>query len=306
MAVHLSREEGRFSLLLRKPVWLEAGDLAAPLALALRVPRSDTVRMCRLQRGILFQGATEEAAARALAVLAEGGVEAEVVPDADVPLLGRALEPMVVEFTEEGLRTPSLAGAGLPALWPWDALAMVSAGIQADPGADAEGFLGGIDRDLLQEAEVRKAGARRRLERARERVYPLREVLAKSEPQAAELLARHAGKAGDEDPHRRVRTRLDLIFTRPFERIRLTEQCRALGRDHSAWPARNLQAMLKELVALAPQAGLTGASLALLHEADAGDYLFDDDATFDDYCRWSWRQRLVAGEPSESEEAADA
>src|SRR5690606_3703163 len=135
MAVKLSREPGHFSLLLQRAGWLDPALIAPELARVLKLPRSDAVRACRLQRGILFEGATHETAELAVNMLSSFGIQAVAVRDDKVPILPRPVNVSLAQVEEAGFATPSVSGTGLPKLWPWPDLVLVSAGILIDPAA---------------------------------------------------------------------------------------------------------------------------------------------------------------------------
>jgi hypothetical protein len=297
MAVRLSREPGRFSVLLKEAAWLDPALVAPELARVLKLPRSDTVRACRLQRGVLFEGAAQEAAAAAVAALADFGVNALSVPDADVPILPKPVHVSLAQLTAEGFSTPSITGAGMPKLWKWSDLALVTGGILMDPQAQAAGLFDKIEESGVADAQDRQAVAAKQLERARSRVFPLAAEIAREGREVGEALeAALSGKAPgietEVEGFGKIGSVLDLVFTKPFERIRVTGKARITGMDHSANRARNLHLAVKEIAARAAGATQPGATLALAHGADSGEYLFEDLAQFDMYCRWVYDWRL--------------
>ncbi len=315
MAVRLSRQPGLFTLMLAEPRWLDPAEAALPLSLALGVTRSDAVRACRLQRGILFEGLTQEQAEAGAAALKEAGVAAAVAPDTEFPLLPKAAEVSLVRITPEAFETPSLVGAGMPRIWPWGDLALMSAGVVLNERGETERLSGGLEPNLLSEQDVRLAQARRRLERVRSRVFPLAQTLQQPEPEAATVIA--AAKKRKSPPRRRglrlassrdksahpeppprgefegVEILLDLVFIRPFERLRLTTNSRITELPRSALPAKMLHHWVKAMAAHADAATLPGATIAFASGADSGEYVFDNLAQFDDYCRWAYARRLA-------------
>jgi hypothetical protein len=297
MAVRLSREPGRFSVLLKEAVWLDPALVAPELARALKLPRSDTVRACRLQRGVLFEGAMQDAANAAVAALADFGIQALSVPDGDVPLLPKPVHVSLAQITPEGFATPSITGAGMPKLWKWSDLALVTGGILMDPQAQAAGLFDKIEETGVADAQDRQAVAAKQLEKARSRVFPLAAEIARQGTEVGEALeAALSGKApgleSEIDGFGKIGSVLDLVFTKPFERIRITGKARLTGVDYSANRARNLHLAVKEISARASSATQPGATLALAHGADSGEYLFEDLAQFDAYCRWVYYWRL--------------
>ena len=114
MAVRLSRLQGRYSLLLKREAWLDPHLLAPELSEALSLSRPDAIRACRLQRGIVIQGAEQAAAEAACAVLTGAGVAALVLPDAEVPLLPKPVaDPRISYSITEWL-------ASVPRVRLWD------------------------------------------------------------------------------------------------------------------------------------------------------------------------------------------
>jgi hypothetical protein len=302
MAVRLSREAGRFCVLLSAAAWLDPALVAPELSRALKLPRSDTVRACRLQRGILFEGAEQAAAEAAVKVLGDFGVEALCVPDAELPLLPKAVQVSLSQVTPGGFATPSIAGAGLPKLWKWDDLAMLAGGILMDPAVQTAGLIDKIEEAGFSDATDRQSMAARQLEKARSRVFPLANEIARGgqavgEALEAALAGKSPGVQSEVEGFGKVGTVLDLVFTRPFERLRITGNSRITGLEHSASRARNLHLAVKEIAACAGAATQPGATLALAHGADSGEYLFEDLTQFDSYCRWVyfWRLRRRAG-----------
>jgi len=302
MAVRLSREPGRFTIVLERTAWLDPVLLAPLIATRMKLARADAVRVCRLQRGILIEGAERVAAEDLCVRLGEQGHAAAVVPDAEFPVLPRPINVSMAAITPEGLATLSIQGAGLPPVWQWGNLALVAAGIILDPALHAAALADKLDEVALEEAQDRQALARAAIERAHTRVFPLAEELQRGEPEVAHAVeaAMRGGRSG---PHEAlggfgyIATAIDIVFTRPFERLRLTDQGRIQGLLRSAYTARNLYATVKEFEARADAAMLSGTTLAVVAGADSGEYLFEDLAQFDDYCRWAyfWRLRNKAG-----------
>lgn len=297
MAVRLSREAGRFSVLLEKSSWLDPALVAPELARVLKLPRSDTVRACRLQRGILFEGVEQEPAEDAVRALADYEVAALAVPDTDVPLLPKPVHVSLSQVTDEGFGTPSITGAGMPKLWKWDNLAMLAGGVIMDPDALAAGLLDKIEGEGFTDPEDRQSMAARQLEKARSRVFPLADEIKRGGKEVGEAL--EAALSGRVTPQEsevegfgHVQTLLDLLFTKPFERLRITSKGRISGLEHSTSAARNLHLAVKEVAAKAGRATQPGSTLALAHGADSGEYLFEDMGQFDDYCRWVYYWRL--------------
>lgn len=297
MAVKLSREAGGFSIVLARTQWLDPALIAPGMSATLRLPRSDTVRACRLQRGILFEGATQASADSVVAQLKAHEVEALTVPDSALPLMPKPLSVFLAGISASGLETPSVQGAGLPRVWPWDDLALVAAGITLDPAQQTAGVVDKMDRAALADATDRQAVAQHTLERARTRVFPLADELRRGEPEVGEAL--QAAMTGGKAPAQvalggfgMIGTVIDFVFTRPFERLRVTDKTRVPGIPRSAYAARNLHCAVKEVEAQADSATMAGATLALATGADSGEYLFEDLAQFDDYCRWAYYWRL--------------
>lgn len=297
MAVILSREAGRFSVVLLESLWLDPARYADDLARALGVQRADAVRMCRLQRGILLQGATQAQADAAVALLAGHGVSAVSIADDAVPIIPKPVHVAVVSLDREGLSTPSLTGAGLPKNWPWADLALVCGGVLVGADAQAASLVEKVDESALAEAEDRRSLAAKALEKARDRVFPLRAEIGRPEPDVAGALAaaltRKSVRTSPEvEGFGRISTVIDLVFTRPYERLRITSASRVLGIDRSASPARDLHVAVALLAGLAAEATLPGAALALAHGADSGEYVFEDMQQFDAHCRWAYLMRL--------------
>lgn len=301
MAVKLSRDPGGHSVVLAGTQWLDPALLAPPMAVAMKLPRSDTIRACRLQRGILFEGATQAAAQQVVDLLASHHVEALALPDADLPLLPKPVLVSLANVDGTGLGTPSLQGAGLPKSWDWNHLALVAAGITLDPAQQAAGLAEKMDSSAMEDRQDRVAMAQRALEKARTRVFPLQEELRRGEPElgAALQAALSGAKVAEQEAASgfgRVGTVVDILFVKPYERLRLTDKCRVQGLARTGSVARNLHALVKALETQADSATLSGTTLALAAGADSGEYLFEDLAQFDDYCRWAyfWRLRRQA------------
>jgi hypothetical protein len=297
MAIRLSREPGRFTVLLTEAAWLDPALVAPELSRALKLPRSDTVRACRLQRGILMEGASADGAEAAVKALADFGISALAVPDAEMPILPRPVHVSLAQVTPDGFATPSVTGAGLPKLWPWPGLALLAGGILMDPGAQAAALFDKVEKDSISEATDRQSVAARQLEKARNRVFPLSAELARpgrevGEALEAALSGKSPGIETEVEGFGKVGSVLDLLFTRPFERLRITGSGRITGLEHSASRARNLHMAVKEIAPLAAQAAQPGATLALAHGADSGEYLFEDLSQFDNYCRWVYYWKL--------------
>lgn len=297
MAVRLSREPGRFSVLLARTCWLDPALLAPEMSAAMKLPRSDTVRACRYQRGILFEGATQQAAEALVSLLKPHEIEALAIPDSAVPILPRAVNVSLSAIDAAGFGTPSLQGAGMPQLWDWNHLALVCAGITLDPALQAAGIVDKMEDAALEEADDRAALAQRALERARTRVFPLALELKRGEAEVGEALQAALAGTKPQQPEAlggfgRVGTVLDVIFNKPLERLRLTEKSRLQGLQRTGSAARNLHAAVKAIEAQADAATLSGTTIALAAGADSGEYLFEDAGQFDDYCRWAWFWKL--------------
>jgi hypothetical protein len=306
MAVKLSRQPGCFSLLLNQQTWLDVQKLASPLARELGVTRSDAVRALRQQRGILLEGLSNAQAQSALNLLAHESVGARIVADSDVPTLPKPLEVSLARMDAACLETPSLVGAGLPQIWHWEHLAVVFAGILLDSKTQAANLTSGLDKGLLNEADVRKAQAQRHLELAKERVFPLSSEISRAEPELADALAtaqraKKAAKQASPAPEMHdfgaVQTVVDLIFTQPFERLRLTSKTRVQDLPRSAHPVKALHMLTAALVPLAGQALVSEAAALLAAGADSGKYLFEDSLQFEDYCRYGYFLRVCTQTP---------
>lgn len=298
MAVRLSREAGRFCVLLEKSSWLDPALVAPELARVLKLTRSDTVRACRLQRGILFEGATAEQANNTVRALGEFDVAALSVPDIEMPLLPKPVHVSLSQVTPEGFATPSINGPGLPKLWKWEDLAMLAGGILMDPAVQAGGLFDRIEEAGFSDADDRQTMAATQLEKARSRVFPLANEIERGGREVGEALEAALSGRGptvesEVEGFGKVGTLIDLVFTRPFERLRVTGKARVAGLEHTASKARNLHTAIKEISAKATQATQPGSTLALVHGADSGEYLFEDTSQFDSYCRWVyfWRVR---------------
>jgi hypothetical protein len=297
MAVRVSHEPGRYTLLLRQSAWLDTSFFAAPLARALSLPRADIVRACRLQRGILFEGISEEPALLAAELLEEGGAPAVAVPDEDLAVLPRSVQVSLLRADEDALAAPSLGGTTLPSRWPWGELAFAAAAVLIDADAQTAGLVNKVNGQAFRAAEDRRAFADRALEKARERVFPLAAELARPLPATEDALRAAVGGTGAALQEAvpgfgRVDTVLDLVFSRPFERLRLAGNGRFLGLPRGASRVQLLHGALNEVSRHARDVTLPASALALLHGADSGEYVFDDIRQFDDYCRWSWFWRL--------------
>ncbi|MCC6464978.1 MAG: hypothetical protein IT463_06510 [Planctomycetes bacterium] len=295
MALRLSREPGGVSMLLAQPRWLDPLGLSPVLARALGVPRSDALRALRLQRGIVLEGVP---AARVAEVQAALGADVSAIPDAEVPLLPKPIHVSLASCEADGFATPSVAGTGLPKLWDWNELALVSGGLLLDPARQAAAAVERAGADALSQAADRQAIAAQQLEKARHRVFPLGEELRRAEPEfgAALQAALQGGKALPQQEAAggfgNLTFVLDLVFLRPFERLRLTEKSRLVGPARSSSTAKTAHNDLTAIARHADSATLPGATLALASGADSGDYLFDDLGQFDDYCRWAYYWRL--------------
>lgn len=296
MAVKLSRKQGQFSLVLAEVKWLDVSGLAPKLAAALRVTKSDAVRALRQQRGILLEGLSDEQAKAAQVALQAESVQTHVLPDAAVPVLSKPLEISLIRISEHHFETPSVVGAGLPQLWPWENLALACGGIILDGAVQIERLSTALEQGLNEDADVRKAHAQRHLEKARERVFPLSAEIRRPEPEIADALTAAArAKAGKkekpamEGEFGTLQTVLDLVFVNPLERLRVTAKTRVQDLPRSVYPAKQLHIIA---AAIAPHAGTHAAkSLTdLATSTDSGSYLFEDALQFDDYCRWCFMQ----------------
>jgi hypothetical protein len=284
-------------VVLARTEWLDPGLLAPDIAAALRVPRGDAVRVCRYQRGILVEGASQDAAESLVALLRTRQVEALALPDAQLPVLPRAVNVSLATIDGTGFGTPSVQGAGFPNLWDWNHLALVCAGILLDPAQQAAGIVDRMDKAALEEANDRAALAQHALDRARTRVFPLGKEIARGEADIGQALqvALTGGKPQAPqalDGFGHIGTVVDVIFQRPMERLRLTERSRVQGLARGPSLARILHLTVKALSAQADSAGLSGTTIALAAGADSGEYLFEDLGQFDDYCRWAYFWKL--------------
>lgn len=297
MAVKLSREAGGFSVLLKETAWLDPALMAPELASALKLPRSDTVRACRLQRGILFEGASGGQARACVDALEGFEVEAISVPDDEVPLLPKPVNVSLARIEDAGLATPSIKGAGMPSLWAWENLALVAGAILMDPDVQTPGLLDKIDDSGFAAPSDRQNMAARQLDKARKRVFPLRAEIdggRQNMGDALEAALARKGGVGDREVEGfgKVDTAIDFVFVKPFDRLRITGAGRIAGLERTPSRARNLHVALKDITARAHAATQPGATLALAHGADSGEYVFEDLAQFDHYCRWAYFWRL--------------
>jgi hypothetical protein len=296
MAVRLSREPGRYSVVLRKPVWVDPALFGGSIAKALSVPRSDAVRMCRLQRGILFEGALQEQAEAVASMLTAEGIESVAVADDGLPLMPKPVHVSLISVDEDGLATPTVVGAGMPKLWRWENLALACGGILIGPDAQSASLVDKVEQDALEEAEDRRSLAGRALEKARDRVFPLREEIDRPEAEVGDAvqaaLAGRSGAGRDVAGFGRIDTVADLVFTKPYERLRITGASRATNLPRSTTRARDLHVMAAEFTKRAPGATVPGAMLALAHGTDSGEYVFEDLSQFDAHCRWAYYWRL--------------
>lgn len=284
-------------MLLARGAWLDPALLAPEISAAMKPPRGDSVRACRYQRGILFEGAARQAADALVDTLKLHAIEALAVPDDQVPILPRPVQVSLASIGADGLHTPSLQGAGMPQVWDWNNLALVCSGILLDPAQQAAGIVDKMDKAALEEADDRALLAQRALERARTRVFPLAEELRRGDPEVAEALQAALAGARLQQPealggYGRIGTVVDIVFGRPLERLRLTEKSRVQGLARTGSVARNLHTLLKALVEQSDNASLSGTTIALAAGADSGDYLFEDAGQFDDYCRWAYYWKL--------------
>lgn len=297
MTVRLSREPGRFSVLLKEVAWLDPSLIAPELSKALGLPRSDTIRACRVQRGVLFEGATRQQADATVATLKTFDIASKAISDSDVPLLPRPANVSLSRIEDDGLATPSLRGAGLPQTWDWNRLAMVVGGILIDPDMQTPGLFDRVDDESVSELADRQSMASRQLDKARGRVFPMKQEIENHKRNVGEALeAALAGKGASGnyvvEGFGKIDTVLDFVFLTPFDRLRITGRGRIAGLEHSPSKARNLHVALKRISPLAPGATQPGGTLALVHGADSGDYVFEDIVQFDAYCRWVYHGRL--------------
>ncbi|MBX3460414.1 MAG: hypothetical protein KF696_10710 [Planctomycetes bacterium] len=296
MSVRISREPGHFAVLLNQPSWLDPGLYGPDLARALGLPRSDTVRMCRLQRGILFEGGTEVQAAAAVKLLSDHGIAASAVPDDALPLLPKPVHVSLANIDPEGLGTPSLAGGGLPREWQWENLALMCAGILVGADAQTAALMEKVEEDTLADAQDRRSLAERTLEKARSRVFPMKAELARPGGDVADALAsaltRRKPAETTVEGFGAISVVLDMLFTRPLERLRINGDSRVTNLPRSGSRAVDLHRAVNELARLATSATIPGAALALADGADSGDYVFEDLVQFDDHCRWAYYGRL--------------
>lgn len=297
-------------MLLYETGWLDPALIAPELARVMKLPRSDMVRACRLQRGIVFEGAERHKADEAVQVLASFGVQALSVPDDEVPIMPRPVLVSLSHIEKAGFATPSISGAGLPKLWEWTHLAQFAAGILIDPNALTPGLFETVD-DGFSEVEDRQTVAARQLERARSRVFPLADEISNAGKEVgAALEAALSGKPANVETEvegfGKVGTVIDLMFTRPFERLRVTGSGRVTGIEHTGSRARNLYQAVTQIAAYAPDATQPGATIALAHGADSGEYVFEDLGQFDSYSRWAYFWRLKRASEFENERKADS
>lgn len=296
MAVTLSRKAGQFTIVLPEVRWLDVGTLAPKLAAALRVTKSDAVRMLRQHKGILVQGASEEAALAAVNTLKAEQVNAAVMRDEDVPSLPKALEVSLVRVGDHDFETPSVVGAGLPQLWPWENLLLACGGIVLDATTQMEKLSSSLREVASEDADVRKAHAQRQLERARERVFPLASEIRKSEPELGDALSASArAKSGEKSTPAlgefdNVKTVIDLVFRQPLERLRISAKTRFHDLPRSVHPAKQLHVVAAAILRHAGERACA-ALAALATGTDSGAYLFEDLAQFDDYCRWCFMHK---------------
>lgn len=296
MPIVLSREEGLFSLLLNAQQWLSPVEFAPLFSSSLSLPRTDGMRACRLQRGILFQGLTRDAADSLSENMAELSAKTIVVADADVPQLPRPINVALCVVEAEGLRTPSIRGAGMPEVWLWKDLKLVTAGMILDPAHQASGFVDTINHELIAEAEDRASLAKGQLAKAENRVFPLTEELGRGDVNVADalraVLTKDVATGEPEHGFGHVTTALDLFFTAPLERIRITQKTRIQNHARTASPVKNLHAVLKDISEYSVAAYFTGASQAIIDSKDASDYLFEDLRQFEEYQRWAFYWQL--------------
>jgi hypothetical protein len=283
-------------VLLKEAAWIDPALVAPELARALKSPRSDAVRACRLQRGILVEGAAEDLAENAVSVLKDFGVSALAVPDSDVPILPKPVHVSLAHVQLDGFATPSVTGAGLPKLWPWEDLALLAGGILMDPQAQSAGLFDKIEDAAVADAQDRQAVAARQLERARNRVFPLAAEVQRVGEVGEALEAALSGKSTaiehEVEGFGKIGTVLDLVFTKPFERLRITGKARVTGIEHSSSRARNLHLAMAEIAPNAGAASQPAATQALIRGDDSGEYLFEDLGQFDMYCRWVYYWKL--------------
>jgi len=303
MAIVYDRTGEGWSVLLSEQRWLDAAEVAPALAAAMEVARADAIRACARQRGIVVQGLDETRANAAVSALVEAGYLAVAVPDVEVPILPRPLELSVVHFEGEGLRTPSIIGAGIPQFRPWGNLALISAAILADPTKQAAALLDKFRPNMLDDPKDRLSVAQKQRERARDRIYPLTTEIRREEPSPAAVIesamAKSAsrvgkgrkakGKVEKEGGTTGQTTCIDLIFTGPFERLRITSATRAKDVPQSVHPAKNLHVTLNAMLVRSGRSRLTRASEQLSAGVDSGEYLFDDEGQLSDYLRWCYR-----------------
>jgi hypothetical protein len=245
----------------------------------------------------LVEGAPQEAAENAVSVLADFSIAALAVPDSDVPILPKPVHVSLAHVQLDGFATPSVSGAGLPKVWPWEELAMLAGGILMDPQVQAAGLFDTSEDAAVADAQDRQAVAARQLERARSRVFPLAAEIARVGGEVGQALeAALTGKSTAIEPEvegfGKIGTVLDLVFTRPFERLRITGKARITGIEHSSSRARNLHMAIAEIAPNAGSATQPGATRALIEGADSGEYLFEDVGQFDMYCRWEYYWKL--------------
>lgn len=298
MPIVLSREDGLFSLLLNQQQWISPAEFAPLFVSSLSLPRADAMRACRLQRGILFQGLTRDAADALSENMAELNVKTSVVADSDMPQLPRPIDVALANIELEGLRTPSIKGAGLPELWQFSNLRSISAAIIIDPVQQAAGLVDSIDSELMAEAEDRALLAQGQVEKARNRVFPLSEELQRGDVNVAQalraVLTKDVEPADPEHGFGRIQIVLDLFFQDPLDRLRITGKTRIQNHIRTASIVNNLHAALKDITENAPSVTLSESSVSLLKGEDSSDYLFEDLRQFEEYQRWTFYWQLQA------------
>lgn len=276
------------AVVLRKDVRLDVPSVARPLADALGMTLNDVRLIVRKARGI-FQEHLEDERARTIASLLEKmGVEAAVVPQAELAkpprhrsIIGGQLLPDAFHAHTSHLRKPDPI--------PWKNIHFLSIGIVATPQYEefltSSGFkelppIWSID-DQEAKDELRRKLASRALRRERGEAGDAKErARTKPKLEKKELDALYRDQ---------TRGIIELWSFEPLTRWKMLrhEFCYdGLAERAKKTSMENFRTLAVELHSHLPQALLTRIAKDFLAGAELHEIIFDNEAEFERYTRW--------------------
>ncbi|MEK7465987.1 MAG: hypothetical protein AAB074_01115 [Planctomycetota bacterium] len=276
------------AVILKKDVRLDVPSVARPLADAQGLTLNDVRLVVRKARGV-FQEHLDDARAKTVAeLLNKLGIEAEVVPQAELAkpprprsVIGGQLQENAFQAHTSHLRTADPI--------PWKAIHFMSIGIVATPQYEefltSSGFkelppIWAIDDPEVKD-EVRRKLASRALRRDQREATDVKER-ARTKPK----LEKKELDALYRDQTRGV---IELWSFEPLKRYRIArhEFCYdGLGARARKTSMDNFRILANDFFARLPHALLTKISKDFLAGAELHEIIFDDEAEFDRYTRW--------------------